>query len=286
MDRSSAIPADAAGRVTLGDLTVHRIGYGSMRLCADYAWGMPRDRDYAHRLLRRALDLGIDFIDTADSYGPGVSEALIAEALYPYPRGVVIGTKGGYMRTQPSMWKPNGQPEHLRAALEGSLARLKLECIDLYQFHIPDPSVPFEESVGALAGLRSAGKIRHVGLSSVSVAQLEAARKIVPIVSVQNHYHFDARSDDDVVRACERLGIAFIPWYPLGAGQSLRTAKIKRVAARLGATPAQVALAWQLARSPIMLPIPGTGSIEHLEENAHAAQVQLSVEDRLSLGIG
>jgi aryl-alcohol dehydrogenase-like predicted oxidoreductase len=226
----------------------------------------------------------VNFYDTADSYGPDVSEILIAEALHPYPAGLVIGTKGGYTRPSSGSWVANGRPEHLRQALEGSLKRLKLERVDLYQLHVPDPRVPYADSVGALADLQRQGKIRHIGISSASVKQLDEARRIAPIVSVQNHYNFADQGDNDVLAACERLGIAFIPWYPLGAGQSLREAKIKRVAQRIGATPAQVALAWLLAKSRVMLPIPGTGSIAHLEENVGAANVKLSREDLAALG--
>lgn len=260
------------------------MGFGAMRLCGPNVWGPPKDRAAAHALLRRALELGIDFIDTADSYGPEVNEELIAQALHPYPRGLVIGTKGGLVRPSPPRWDTDGRPEHLSRALDGSLRRLRLECVDLYQLHAPDPSVPFADSVGALAQAQRAGKIRHVGLSNVSVRQLEQARRILPIVSVQNRYNLEDRGDDDVIDACERLGIAFLPWYPLGAGGALRSAKVRRIAARIGATPAQVLLAWLLARSPIMLPIPGTASIAHLEENAMAATLRLPAEDLAALG--
>jgi pyridoxine 4-dehydrogenase len=267
----------------LGDFTVNRLGFGAMRVCGPDIWGEPPDREDAKRLLRRAFELGHNFFDTADSYGPDVSERLIAEALHPYPKELVIGTKGGLMRPQRHAWERDARPEHLRAALEGSLKRLRLERIDLYQLHAPDPRVPFADSVGALADLRRAGKIHHVGLSNVSVKQLEAARRIVPIVSVQNRYNIEDRGSEDVLHACEELGIAFLPWYPLGAGQVLRTSVIKRIAARLDATPAQVALAWLLAKSPVTLPIPGTGSIAHLEENSAAARLTLSREDMAAL---
>jgi aryl-alcohol dehydrogenase-like predicted oxidoreductase len=235
------------------------------------------------KLLVRALELGCNFFDTADSYGPDVSEILIAEALYPYPKELVIGTKGGLVRPSRHRWDENGQPEHLRRAVDGSLKRLRLERIDLYQFHAPDPNVPYAESVGTLAELRSAGKIRHLGISNVDVRQLEVARRIAPIVSVQNEYNIETRESDAVLVACEKAAIAFIPWYPLAAGRALRAARIKRVATRLGATPAQAALAWLLARSPVMLPIPGTASIAHLEENAAAAALRLSAEDLAEL---
>ena len=277
---SSAAPAAAAGTIRLGDLVVNRMALGAMRATAagPDIWGPPCDRAAAKKLLLRALELGINFIDTADSYGPHASELCIAEALHPYPEGLVIGTKGGLVRPGPSRWDPDGRPEHLRRAVDGSLARLKLERIDLYQLHAPDPTVPFAESVGALAEARRAGKIRHLGLSNVSVKELEEARRIAPIVSVQNEYNVGNRESEDVLEACERLGIAFIPWYPLGDGEALKSRKIRRVAAELGATPAQVALAWLLLHSQAMLPIPGTSSIAHLEENTAAAQLQLSRE--------
>jgi pyridoxine 4-dehydrogenase len=269
--------------VQLGDLSVHRLGFGAMRLCGPQVWGPPKDRAYALKVLRRAYALGHNFFDTADSYGPEVDEVLIAEALHPYPQDLVIGTKGGLLRPSASRWDPDGRPEHLRRALEGSLRRLKLERIDLYQWHAPDPRVPFAESFSALAELQKAGKIRNLGLSNVSVAQLNEARRIAPVVSVQNSYSIDNRASEDVLLACEKQGLAFLPWYPLGAGAALRSAKVKRVAARLQATPAQVALAWLLAKSPAMLPIPGTGSLEHLEENAIAASLSLSAQDLAEL---
>jgi len=270
--------------LVLGELRVHRLGFGAMRVCGPDVWGPPKDRAAAHRVLRRAIELGADFFDTADSYGPHVSETLIAEALHPYPAGLLIATKGGLVRPTRHAWDHDARPEHLRAALEGSLARLKLERIDLYQLHAPDPKVPFAESVGCLAELQRAGKIRHLGLSNVSVAQLEQARAIAPVVSVQNRYSLVDRAADDVLAACERLGIAFLPWYPLGAGRALASARVKKVAARHGATPAQVALAWLLARSPVMLPIPGTGSLAHLEENSRAAALEFGADDLAALG--
>lgn len=282
---TSATPAAAAGTVRLGDLVVNRMALGAMRATADGPdiWGPPRDRAGAKKLLHRALGLGINFIDTADSYGPHASELCIAEALHPYPEGLVIGTKGGLVRPNPSRWDPDGRPEHLRRAVDGSLARLKLERIDLYQLHAPDPNVPFAESVGALAEAQRAGKIRHLGLSNVGVKELEEARRIAPIVSVQNEYNVGNRESEDVLEACERLGIAFIPWYPLGDGEALKSRKIRRVAAKLGATPAQVALAWLLAHSSAMLPIPGTSSIAHLEENTAAAMLKFSPGDLAGL---
>ncbi len=275
--------AASAGTVRLDDLAVHRMGFGAMRVCGPQVWGAPKDRAAAHRVFRRAIDLGVNFFDTADSYGPHVDEELIAEALHPYPEGLVIGTKGGLLRPRPSAWDPDGRPEHLKSALDGSLKRLKLERIDLYQLHAPDSKVPFADSVGALADARRAGKIRHIGVSNVSVAQLAEARRIAPIVSVQNEYNLEDRASEDVLRACERLGIAFLPWYPLGAGAALKSAKAKKVAARARATPAQVLLAWLLARSPVVLPIPGTASIAHLEQNVAAAALKLSAADLAAL---
>ncbi|MGH8662050.1 MAG: aldo/keto reductase [Burkholderiales bacterium] len=276
-------PAAAAGTFKLGALTVNRLAFGAMRVAGPDIWGEPKDRAAMRRLLVRAFELGHIFFDTADSYGPDVSENLIAEALHPYPRDLVIGTKGGLTRPSRYRWDENGRPEHLRRAVEGSLERLRLERIDLYQFHAPDPRVPYSESIGALAELQRAGKIRHLGVSNVSVKQLEEARRIAPIVSVQNEYHIENRESDGVLAACEKAGIAFIPWYPLGAGRVLRSAKLRRVAAARGATPAQVAIAWLLSRSPVMLPIPGTASIAHLEENAAAARLALSAEDLFTL---
>ncbi len=274
----------AAGEVRLGDLRVRRLGFGAMRVCGPDIWGPPQDRAAAHRVLRRALELGVNFIDTADSYGPEVDEVLIAEALHPYPDGLVIGTKGGLVRPSRHRWDENGRPEHLRRALDGSLRRLKLERIDLYQFHAPDPKVPFADSLGTLAELQRAGKIRHLGVSNVSLAELAEARRIAPIVSVQNEYNVTDRRSDPVLAECERLDIAFLPWFPLGAGQCLRARKVKRVAQRSGATPAQIAIAWLLARSPVMLPIPGTATLAHLEENVAAARLKLSAEDLAELG--
>ena len=260
----------------VGDLTVNRLGYGAMRVCGPSVWGPPKDRAHALRMLRRAYELGCNFFDTADSYGPHVDEELIAEALHPYPKDLVIATKGGLTRPGPQRWDEDGRPEHLRRALEGSLKRLKLERIDVYQLHAPDPKVPFEESVGALADLQRQGKVRHVGVSNVTVKQLEQTRSIVTVVSVQNEYNLEDRSSEDVLKACERLDIAFLPWYPLGAGAALRSAKVKTVAKKHGATPAQVALAWLLKRSPLMLPIPGTNSLKHLEDNVQAAKLELA----------
>ena len=279
MTQEAAKPVAAAGALRLGDLNVHRLGFGAMRVCGPQGWGEPADRDAALKVLRRAYELGHTFFDTADSYGPHVSEQLIAEALHPYPKDLVVGTKGGLLRPKAARWDECGTPRHLRSAVEGSLKRLRVERIDLYQFHAPDPKVPYSESIGALAELQRAGKIRHLGVSNVTVKQLEEARRITPIVSVQNEYNLENRSDEDVLLACEQAGIAFIPWYPLGAGKALKASGVKRVAARLGATPSQIALAWLLAHSPVMLPIPGTGSIGHLEENAASAQIRLLETD-------
>jgi pyridoxine 4-dehydrogenase len=268
----------------LGELNVNRIGYGAMRVIEDpNIWGPPKDKVNAHRVLRRAFELGANFFDTAESYGPHTSEITIAEAMHPYPKGLVIGTKCGLSRPKPSRWDEDGRPEKLRQDLEGSLKRLKLEQIDLYQLHAPDPKVPFEDQVGALAGFQREGKVRHVGLSNVTVKQLEQARKIVPIASVQNRYNLGDRSSEEVLKACERLGIAFLPWFPLGDGASLRSPKVKALAQRLGATPSQVVIAWLLAKSPAMLPIPGTGSVEHLEENMAAAKLRLGADELAAL---
>ncbi len=276
-------PAAAAGSIKLGDLTVNRLGFGAMRVAGADIWGEPRDRALMRKLLARAFELGHTFFDTADSYGPDVSEILIAEALHPYPKELVIGTKGGLTRPSRHRWDEDGRPEHLRRAVDASLKKLRVERIDLYQFHAPDPKVPYAESLGTLAELQRAGKIRHLGISNVDARQLDVARRIAPIVSVQNEYNIENRESDDVLAGCEKAGIAFIPWYPIGAGRALRSMKVKKVAARLGATSAQVALAWLLARSPVMLPIPGTGSPAHLEENAAAAGLKLAPADMAEL---
>lgn len=266
-------------QIKLADLEVNRLGFGAMRVCGPNIWGPPKDRGHAHRVLRRAIELGVNFLDTADSYGPHVDEELIAEALHPYPKGLVIATKGGLVRPSPARWDEDGRPEHLKRAIEGSLKRLKLERIDLYQLHAPDPRVPFMDSVGALADAQRAGKIRHIGLSNVDVAQLEEARKLVKVVSVQNEYNLGNRESERVLERCQKLGIAFLPWYPLGAGAVLRSSKVKSAAKKLQATPAQIAIAWLLAKSAVMLPIPGTASIAHLEENMRAAELRLSPQD-------
>src|SRR5437016_1418139 len=273
------VTARLAGDVSLGkELSVHRLGFGAMRLTGEGIWGPPKDRKAAVAVLRRAVELEVNFIDTADSYGPYVSEELIAEALYPYPRGLVIATKGGWNRPGPNQWTHDATPAHLREAVEGSLKRLKLDRIDVYQLHAPDPAVPFEASVETLAELRKEGKIRFVALSNVTQEHIERARKIVPIVSVQNRYSFADREWDYVVDYCERNGIAFIPWFPLGAGKVAGDV-LNQIAQAHRASPTQVALAWLLRRSPIMLPIPGTSSIEHLEQNVAAASLHLAHEE-------
>jgi pyridoxine 4-dehydrogenase len=272
------IPAAAAGTITLGgDLTVNRMGFGAMRLTGPGIWGPPKDRAQAIRVLQRAVELGVNFFDTADSYGPHIAEELIAEALYPYP-GLVIATKGGLERPGPNQWVENGRPDYLRRQLEGSLRRLKLERIDLWQLHRIDPKVPAQEQFEAVREFQREGLIRHVGLSEVSVDDVERARRVVPIVSVQNRYNVTDRKWDHEVDYCEREGMAFIPWFPLSAG-TLDAAPLHRVAERHGATVFQIALAWLLARSPAMLVIPGTSSVEHLEVNVAAAEIKLTVRD-------
>ena len=278
--------AQKSGEFTIGnDLRVNRLGYGAMRITGKGIWGEPVDRAEAIRVLRRALELGINFIDTADSYGPSVSEEIIAEALHPYPAGLVIATKGGFDRPGPDKWVENGRPEHLRSACEGSLRRLRLERIDLYQLHRIDPKVPAEDQLGTLRDLQKQGKIKHVGLSEVNVRQIQHAQKILPIVSVQNRYSVSDRGSEDVLEYCEREHIGFIPWFPLAAGKlSGAKSPINVVAERLKATPSQVALAWLLARSPVMLPIPGTSSVKHLEENLAAAGLKMDENAMRELG--
>jgi pyridoxine 4-dehydrogenase len=262
-----------------GDLTVRRLGFGAMRITGPGIWGDPPDPDEAIAVLRRAVELGVNFIDTADSYGPFVSERLIAEALHPYPDDVVIATKGGLVRPGPGDWKTDGRPQHLRAACEESLQRLRLEQIPLYQLHRPDPNVPLEDSVGALVELKDEGKIRHIGLSNVTEAQLDQAMQLTPIVSVQNRYSRVDRSSESMVDRCEIESIAFLPWAPMEAGTIGRDSPVARVAEAHDVTPHQAALAWLLARSPTMLPIPGTGSVPHLEDNVRAASVRLTPEE-------
>ena len=270
-------PAKKSGEFRIGgDLPITRLGFGAMRITGGGVWGEPADRAEAVRVLRRAVELGINFIDTADSYGPHVSEEIIAEALYPYPADLVIATKGGFDRPGPDKWVENGKPDHLRSACEGSLRRLRLDQIALYQLHRIDPKVPVEDQLGTLKDLQAQGKIKHIGLSEVSVRQIQHARTIVPIVSVQNRYSIADRGSEDVLEYCEKEKMGFIPWFPLGAGRVVGSGSpISHVAARLKATPSQVALAWLLARSPVMLPIPGTSKVKHLEENVAAAELEI-----------
>lgn len=283
MTSGTSIPSAAAGGTFTigGDLSVRRMGYGAMRITGQGIWGLPPNRETARAVLRRALELGVTLIDTADAYGPNVSEELIAEALYPYPPGLVIATKGGLVRPGPGEWVPDGRPNHLRDALQGSLRRLRLERIDLYQFHRPDPIVPWEDSIGTLAELRAAGQIRHIGLSNVSPEQLAAAQRIVPIVSVQNRYNLLDRAAERVLALCEQQDLAFLPWRPTGEGNQPR--ELGAIAQRHHASPAQITLAWLLQRSPVILPIPGTGSVAHLEENVAAASIQLSDDEMREL---
>ena len=278
------LSANAAGDILLGgEIVVQRLGFGAMRLTGEGIWGPPKDRNGALAVLRRAVELDINFIDTADSYGPNISEELIAEALFPYPAGLVIATKGGWNRPGPNQWTHDATPAHLRKAVEGSLKRLRLDRIDVYQLHIPDPVVSLEASVETLAQLRNEGKIRLVALSNVTQEHIERARKIVPIVSVQNRYSFADREWDYVVDYCVRNGIAFIPWFPLGAGK-VAGEVLDQIAQAHSASPTQIALAWLLHRSPIMLPIPGTSSIDHLQQNVAAASLRLTEEDYEKLG--
>jgi aryl-alcohol dehydrogenase-like predicted oxidoreductase len=270
--------AAAAGTIEIGgDLVVHRMGLGAMRITGPGIWGPPADADQARATLRRAVELGVDFIDTADSYGPEVSEQLIAEALYPYPDDLVIATKGGLVRPGPGRWDPDGRPEHLREACEGSLRRLRMDQIPLYQFHRPDPRVPLAESVGALVQLKDEGKIRHIGVSNVSEAQLRTAQQITPVVSVQNRYNAADRDSESMVDLCEIEEIVFLPWAPIQQADS--NPAVAEAAKRHGATPYQIVLAWLLARSPQILPIPGTGSPEHVETNVSAASVELTSDE-------
>lgn len=280
---STAPTATPAGTLTLGDLTVNRLGFGAMRLTGEGIWGPPRDRAECIRVLRRCLDLGINFIDTADSYGPHVSEELIAEALHPYPDGLVIATKGGLTRTGPNQWPVDASPEHLSEALRGSLKRLKVDRIDLYQLHRFDPKVPAYETLGFLKQAQEQGYIRHVGLSEVAVDKIQLAQQFFPVVSVQNLYNFGQQRWNDELKFCQEHGIAFIPWYPLSAGNLKAQEALHRVAERHGATEYQVALAWLLAASPAMLPIPGTSSVQHLEENTASAGIRLTEEDLAEL---
>jgi pyridoxine 4-dehydrogenase len=282
MAQGTTVTASAAGTVDIGgDLTVNRMGFGAMRITGKGIWGEPLDREQALAVLRRAVELEVNFIDTADSYGPEVSETLIAEALHPYPDDLVIGTKGGLVRPGPNRWEPDGRPEHLRAACEGSLRRLRLDQIALYQFHRPDPDVPLEESIGALVALKDEGKIRHIGICNADEDHLRRAQRLTPIVSLQNRYNAVDRQSEPLVDLCEIEDVAFLPWAPI---QDLeRSHAVGEIAQRHGATRAQVGLAWLLARSPVMLPIPGTGSVAHLEENVVAAGLRLDPHEVAAL---
>ena len=284
-DQSTRSDAAAAGTFDLGgDLRVNRLGFGAMRITGKGIWGEPENPEEARAVLKRAVELGINLIDTADSYGPEVSERLIGETLHPYPDDLVIATKGGLLRDGPGQWRPDGRPEHLREACEGSLRRLKVDRIDLYQLHRIDSRVPAEESLGALAELREEGKVRYVGLSEVGVEEIQRAQEIVPVVSVQNRYNLTDRGSEDVLDFCEREGIGFIPWFPLATGDLARPGgPLDEIAARHDASPGQVALAWLLWRSPVMLPIPGTSSVKHLEENVAAASLDLDEEELAAL---
>jgi pyridoxine 4-dehydrogenase len=279
---TTTVTDENVGTITIGDRRVRRLGFGAMRITGPGIWGPPGDHDEAIAVLRRAVELGVDLIDTADSYGPEVSEELIAEALYPYPEDLLIATKGGLIRTGPGKWPRDGRPEHLREAYEGSLRRLKLDAIDLYQHHSPDKKVPYERSIAALKELQDEGKIRHIGISNVNLDQLETAREIVEVVSVQNRFNLTDRSSQDVLARCEELGIAFFPWAPIAAGELAEPGgPVDRIEHAHDASPGQVAIAWLLARSGVMAPIPGTSSVEHLEENLAAADLRLS-EDELA----
>jgi len=287
MSETKSLNAALAGTISVGgDLTVNRLGFGAMRITGAGIWGQPADRDEAKAVLRRAVELGVNFIDTADSYGPSVSEELISETLYPYPADLVIATKGGLERPGPGRWSTNGRPEHLIEACEGSLRRLKLEQIPLYQFHRPDPAVPVEDSIGALVTLKEQGKIRHIGVSNVTEGQLRRAQRLTPVVSIQNRYNVDDRRSESLVDLCEQEQLVFLPWAPIQDLDSDRI--VQELAQRHDATPRQIVLAWLLARSPSILPIPGTGSVSHLEDNIAAAAIKLtpaevaSVTDRAS----
>jgi len=286
-----APPAAAAGTLRIGgDLMVNRMGFGAMRITGSGIWGEPKDAGEARRVLRRAVELGVDFVDTADAYGPQVSERLIAEALHPYPQGLVIATKGGLVRPGPSSWVPDGRPQHLREACEASLKRLQLARIDLYQFHHIDPKVPLEDSIGELARLQKEGKIRHLGVSNFTVEELARARRVTPIVSVQNRYNIADRTSADVLAVCEREGLAFIPWAPIARGSpdilesSAASKALEALAKAHGVSVFQAAIAWLLAKSPAMLPIPGTSSVAHLEEDVAAARIRLSAGELAALG--
>jgi pyridoxine 4-dehydrogenase len=281
----TTLPTETTGTFALGgDLTIHRLGFGAMRITGSGIWGEPKDRAEARKVLKRAVELGVNFIDTADSYGPEVSENIIAEALYPYPKGLVIATKGGFTRPGPNKWKEDGRPEYLRQCIEMSLRRLKLECIDLYQLHRIDPKVPVAESLGVLKEFQDAGKIRHIGLSEVSPAQIDEAGKTVKIVSVQNQYNLSDRRHENALQYCEKNGMGFIPWYPVAAGKLAQPGgRLGRAATQHNASVVQLSLAWLLHHSPVVIPIPGTSSVKHLEENMAAVKVQLSDAEWLAI---
>ena len=279
MSSASNGPAPASGTIDVGgDLTVNRMGFGAMRITGRGIWGPPKDKAEAIRVLRRAVELGVNFIDTADSYGPNISEELIAEALYPYPKGLVIATKGGFLRTGPNQWHVNAGPDHLKEALEGSLARLQVDRIDLYQLHRIDPTVPFEETLEFLQGVQEEGLVKHIGLSEVGVDEIKKAEEYIDIVSVQNKYSQDFRKWEPVLQYCEATGKAFIPWNPINAGNLGGMSAVEKVSQKIGATPHQVALAWLLYHSPNNLLIPGTSSVKHLEENIAAESIELTDE--------
>jgi pyridoxine 4-dehydrogenase len=282
---SSATPGSATNSTFKigGDLEVNRLGFGAMRITGDGIWGWPPDRANAVKVLKRAVDLGVNLIDTADAYGPETSELLIAEALHPYPKGLVIATKGGLTRPGPGQWVPNGRPEHLKEAVDNSLKRLKLDRIDLYQLHRIDKNVPVEDSLGALKEAQQAGKIRHIGLSEVSAEEIQRARKTVPIVSIQNRYNFDDRKWDEAVTFCEKENLGFLPWAPVGGNRGLSGSSVDAVSKAHNASVYQIALAWLLQRSPVMLPIPGTQNLQHLEDNCGAAKLKLTTEEWKSL---
>jgi len=280
----TALTDENVGTIALAGKTVRRLGFGAMRITGPGIWGPPKDHDEAIAVLRRALELGVNLIDTADSYGPNVSEELIAEALHPYPDDLLIATKGGLIRTGPGKWPADGRPEHLREACEGSLRRLRLDTIELYQHHRPDKKVPYERSIAALKELQDEGKIRHIGVSNVSLDQLDTARGIVEVVSVQNRFNLTDRSSQEMLERCAELGIAFLPWAPVSAGELAEPGgPLERIARAHDATTGQVALAWLLARSPVLVPIPGTSSVEHLEENLGAADIDLSADELAEL---
>jgi pyridoxine 4-dehydrogenase len=288
---TSTPTASAAGQITLGgDLTVNRLGFGAMRITGPGIWGPPADVPTAVRVVQRAVQLGVNFIDTADSYGPDVSESIIAQALYPYPKGLVIATKGGLVRPGPDVWNPNGQPKHLRTVCEGSLRRLRVERIDIYQFHMPDPRVPLSDSIGELLRLQAEGKIRHLGISNVSLDQLKQAERLTPLVSVQNRFNLEDRRSDGLLEYCAGKSMAFIPWAPLDSGRHAQEGSgskskgLARVAERHKVSIGAAAIAWLLSHSKAMLPIPGTGSVQHLEENVAAASIRLTEEDLRELG--